>query len=599
MNSTDPYADVARYEYRISAHNDFDAMVKLSNIFLYDSRVLRDSHRALQLLERAVKQGRNQRAMYHLAIYFRDFGCKSQRHRVIPLLEQALRVRERKRVLYHLACTLLSGKCGRRDPVRAAQLLRRALRLGDDVECTATLAHVMLQETSVYGDKRTGLILYKLAINASKNPVYMNNLATLYISGTPVLEQSYTRAVKWFKRAIRGGNIVARTNYATLLCQPDYGIEPDCRSAASMLEEVCHLKNESVLLQLAEIYEQCEEVRNFDRAFLLYERAIRELRSFKALFRWIDCLVYGRTGFPVNNAQAVQVCNKFVSFGKFPSIILSPILWSGTTEVGADPQRALQLCQCLDVDKSYLLAAMYRTGAPGFRSDPERAKSFCTEPSINPEKLIAAVLLSEEMDLKSVQRAERIFRDLAVDDDGHLIWLPLFLRRSKFCLPYRGDPSYMPDRTKRFEYVDQIAQMNLAILLLEQDDRGSEACLEAERILEYLMGTRLKELAMANLAYILLNGPASVQRDRKRAMEILESAHEDDITAQVMLVGALFEDRELGRSQELWNKVRERVTQTAELTKLSRLLPDSAREKLIACENDHEVKDEGAGADIS
>ncbi|KAI0566570.1 hypothetical protein FGB62_7g10 [Gracilaria domingensis] len=464
--------------------------------------------------------------MYRLAILHRDYGNDEERSQVIPLLERSVLVKEKQRALFHLAKTLVYDTGNARDPVRAAQLLRRALRRGRDSDCLAALGKIVLTEPSVKGDTTEGLALYKEAMHLSSHTSYLNSLGWMYTTGAHRLERSYSRAVSLFKMAIERGSVTAVLNFADLLDKQGSQFGEDHSFVISKLEEQLNISDNRVmssLSRLVRIYGQWEAVRDYNRVFELCERGVKQYRSSRALIQWVQLLLLGHDGLPVNLNKAMAVCNRYTTFGPFPSVVLSSILWTGTEEVPANPHRALLICRQLRNAKPFLLASMFRYGASKFPSDRGRAKSICMNPVSDEEKLINAVLLSEEEDSESIRKAEKRFRKLKRKNEGSLVWVPLYIRRSNFSLPFHGDPKRLRCIAMKFEYLCHVASLNLAMLLLERKKRKSESRAEALTILNSLLETRLKEVAQINLAYIFWNGIAGFEQNRKRARKVLEA----------------------------------------------------------------------------
>ncbi|KAI0566269.1 hypothetical protein FGB62_11g11 [Gracilaria domingensis] len=537
-------AQLAQHERAIKQFHDVNAMVDLAYLLLYEPSVPTDVPRAFQLLERAIKQARHPQAMNVLAVYLHNNGNRQQRRRVTHLLEQSVRIQLNYKVLQNLANTLYRGECGPRDVPRAVQLLRRAIALSDDPQCMADLATIILKEKQVVGDKKYALSLYKRAIQLSDDASLMNNLGVIYMDGTAHVSSCDCCAAKWFERAIQTADLpTTKFNYASLLVNSNR-IARDPVKATRLLEQAVNDRAcEDFIVGLADIYETCEQVLDFQRAVHLYQRAYSEYDSTVALNRLIYLFAFGRDGVPADLSKAYHLCKDYYRRTKRHTffMIQACILWSGTRDIPRNPLRASKICaRDLDVGRG-ALALMMRCGATGVPRNLRKANILSNDLVEANRLFLDGLLLSETAyDDQRYQQAEQKFNAVLDIDEGQLrndfVWLPLCMRVGNILLPYMGDAKNVPNSMKRFEQVHNVSTLNLASVHLERSE-GSHAV----RLYESLMETDIRDIAMVNLGYVLKEGLGGIDKDRERAKELFESCVKEykNVFAKALFVDTL------------------------------------------------------------
>eukprot|EP00178_Gracilaria_changii_P002579 TRINITY_DN137_c0_g1_i1.p1 TRINITY_DN137_c0_g1~~TRINITY_DN137_c0_g1_i1.p1 ORF type:complete len:608 (+),score=131.68 TRINITY_DN137_c0_g1_i1:231-2054(+) len=578
---------LAQYERAIKRFNNVDAMVDLAYLLLYEPEVPNDVPRAFQLLERAIKQARHPQAMNVLAVYLHNNGSRQQRRRVTPLLEQSVQLQLNHKVLQNLANTLYRGECGLRDVPRAVQLLQRAIALSDDPQCMADLATIILKEKNVVGDKKYALNLYKRAIQLSNDASLMNNLGVIYMDGTAHVSSCDCCAAKWFERAIQTADLpTTKYNYASLLVNSNR-IRRDPERAISLLEQAVKDRAcEDFIVGLADIYESCEQVLDFQRAVHLYQRAYSEYDSITALNRLIYILAFGRDGVVVDLTTAYQLCKSYYRRTKRHTFLMiqACILWSGTRGVPRNPSRAAKICtRYRDVGCS-ALALMMRCGAPDVARNLQKCHTLSAHLSHAKRILLNGLLLSEcAYDEHKYEQAQQQFLALLDMDDEQLrndfVWMPLCVRIGNITLPYAGSGEHVANSVKRFEQVHNVSVLNRASIFLEQK-KGDEAV----RMYESLMETDVRDMAMVNLGYVLREGIGGVEKDRERAKQLFESCVKEykDLFANALFVDMLVDGNVLSEDAnsagiKVWESMVEHYPDEAELHILDKLLSENGR----------------------
>ncbi|PXF45494.1 hypothetical protein BWQ96_04792 [Gracilariopsis chorda] len=572
-------------------------MIALANLLMY-SEDYRDEERGIQMLERAIKQAGSPLAMYRLARYYLDFGSRSQYHKAVALLERSLHQSEDPAVLHLLSFAVASGLGVRRNIPRAIQLMERALRHYDDPQCMRLLAKLLLLHEEGRCDAQRAVYLYEKVIRITNDAQTMNALGVVFADGAPHFPPNARRAVKWFNRAIEVGNLPsAKHNLAVILTQTHDKVMPDPSRAALLLEEVVEeTGKQGAILQLAELYSNWLSVLNYPRAVTLLTRAVHEFNSYPARFSLARMLAFGE-GVPAQRATALGLFERhYEKVHDIGSMLnLSEMLWSGTEELPADMERSVSLCKqlCRKTDiGNYVLASMLRYGAPTLPRNLKQAITICEREKADDDHfimLVHAILLSEdpESNDSDISHAIELFRALSVDTPLQMwwVWLPLSLRTSSVDLPIHGNEHCITESVKRYEEVNVIAKLNLASLLVEDRSPTLQDSEEAVQLLESLIDTRIGDLAALNLGYLLWNEVGGIPQDKERARALFERATEEDnnLVGKVLLANALSEgiDEEVSDADqvaELWRSVEDANKTNAEVSRLSSMLSDQAKE---------------------
>ncbi|KAI0557370.1 hypothetical protein FGB62_312g013 [Gracilaria domingensis] len=563
---------IRKYERAIKRHNDIDAMVSLSEILCFDRHVPNDVPRGKQLLERAIKQADDPIAMGELAYCISVTGNAKERRRVIPLIEQALRISEDSWSLLLLSDVLLDGHCGEKDPIRAAQLQQRALRLEPDAQVMARVARKMLTTPSLKDEKNRALQLYDDAIGLTDDASIMNELGTLYYEGTPNLRRCDKRAIELFERAVDLEHGPAALNLAKMLTDRSVALANDPVRALQVLKDAHRRQPKAkYLVKMGDIYKHSWGVRDLSRAIKMYEQAVvrfsdRKARATAEVSTWVRR--------PAKDAYSLRhACS---------------IVWSGGGRLEANPQRAVELAKARGEDWYGLWALMLRYDNGRYKRDIKLAynlaQNFSNKVLLTDGRLIQAIILSEmSREEQDMQKAEHQFRQVMADKSSkHIVsWTAIALRQCAFDLPFHGGRECISEETRTFKVVYDLAVLNLASLLLERNNNERDTGKEVIDLLEGLLTSGVKVIACLNLVHVLWHGVGGVQRERKRAMELLEDivAGTRNLSALSMLANALAErkeanDEEIKRSMDLWKKVENRAWGWEELDSCNRFISD-------------------------
>ncbi|KAI0558807.1 hypothetical protein FGB62_185g00 [Gracilaria domingensis] len=561
---------VRMYEKAIKRHNDSEAMIRLSSILCFHDNVPRDVSRGVQLLERAIKQRNNRHAMQCLAYYFTENGDEKQRRRVIPLLERAMRIEEDHWTLSFLSDVLFEGKCGESDAITAVQLHERALRFENTPKSMERLARKLLISPTLSAQKNRGLRLYKKAIRLSNDGKMMNELGFLYYEGTPNLPKCDKRAFKWFERGAKRGNEAAAWNMADMLTDRDVQLEKDPSRALKILQEV-HQREPNVdyLIRQGDIHCEFQEVLDYSQAKKLYEEAILKFDSTEARKHLLNLLL-GHRGLKVDFPGVVEFTLRDYKRTKNAYSLhhACSVLWNGAEDVQADPERALKLMEDHGHDLYGLQALMLRYDNGKYKRNIKLAQRLAQKVSDVDGQLIRAIILSEKNREEDIQAAEEMFRQVIADGSSKddVSWTAISLRNCAIDLPFHGDRVCLTRTTKSFELIYDLGVLNLANLLLERSRKGRETGKEVVELLEGLLKSDVKIMAALNLVYVLWAGIGGVQRERARAMQLLEElvADTNDLSARAMLANALAEQdearsEEIERSLDLWKEVKKEI----------------------------------------
>ncbi|PXF45534.1 hypothetical protein BWQ96_04736 [Gracilariopsis chorda] len=596
LHQPSPAAMVRRYERAIKENNDPKAMVDLGLMMLKSgSGIKPDPSRGIQLLERAIKQGNSIRAMWTLGTYLYDEGNRAERHRGISLLERASTLVEHPEVWYNLAFALVYPRCSiKRQPVRAAQLLRRALRLGENTKCMWLLGDVLLHEQEVQPDTAYAISLLKRVIEITNDAEKMYTLGCIFSKGSAHLLADKRRAVHWYARAILTGNHTeAKFHMAVTITRNPKSIPPDPVVAKSLLKEVLttatHRDAISVLTDLLYGWKQ---TRDFAFAASLSDFAVRKFDCTDSMYRLGIILSINAPNVPVNFPYAVSLFERcYRSTGNGSALI-----------------RGIEIL-------SY--------GAPGFPAKRELARDLLAIQQSEPdsEKLLLSSML--RVGVQGVVEADRkrayeLLRDYA--DAGNLYVTmnhAMFMSEesggnSCITIDYKEAAALLNSRYDRrerhlFSWTPlSLPGLNLAALLLEghqitPDDRDIGTGLLYE-----LLETDLGDLAAINLGYLVWHGICGVPQNRKDAVKLYEFAFvlRPGAIAGALLAGALANDTDetaadVERAVKLWRWVRIACEQEgAELDEFERVCKVMS-EDMVASLEEATARFDAEGKDLA
>lgn len=567
-----------KYEKDIKRNNCPTAMVDLAIMMLnHNTGIKRDTDRGVQLLERAIKQAQNPRAMHNLGLYLDDVGNRSQRRRAIALLDRAASMMESPQFLYGLASALVDSRCGiKPQPVRAAQLLRRALRLGENPKCMWLLATLLVADPTIQPDTAYAMRLFKRSIQLTNDPEKMNILGLYYADGVLRIRPNKRRAIKWFERAIQcADHAYAKYNLAVMLVLRN---PPDPQRSVRLLKQVILTNGDKdAVLFLASVLCAVKQVENYPLAHALYDFAVRVYDSTEAMMKLVDYLMIGSSALAVDIPRACRLLERHYDIEKDTKSLnmLIQVLWYGAPGIAADMQRAKHLLDlyCSVITDSEFMATLLRFGAPQ-ALDPDRSRALAVMEAYSraepdDDRLLLAVLISEEgyHDSEQIdyqQAAQILEAECESDKRKHtFLWMPFYLRVCTVPLPIHGDPNMLTLCTKREECIPHVAQINLAGLYLEGRGLAPDEADRAVNLLSSLLNTRVADLAAMNLGYVLWNGVAGVPKDTVRALELFVMAFErtGSALAGAYLAGALATGSDevaldLDRAARIWRRVR-------------------------------------------
>lgn len=575
-----PPSQLARYyERAIKTENDHTAMIELAIMMLNrGTGIKRDPERAVQLLERAIKQANSSRAMHNLGLYLDDTGNRSQRRRGIELLERAACMSEDQQYLYGLATALTNGRCGiKRQPERAERLLRRALRLGEHVKCMWLLASILVHEPSVPADTAYAIRLCKKVIEITNDADKMNSLGLLFAEPTSRIPVNKRRAMKWFERAVKTSeHMSAKFNLAVMLTSCEDKVDPDPVRAVRLLKEVVvSTADKDVILQLASVLRKWEAVEDQVFAAALYDYAVRKFDCIEAMIRLgVKLLCF----FPPSLTtirRAMALLERHYELEKSPRCLAIQIvlLCHGAPGVPIDTTRArelLDLYRAVNPD-SGLMARLLRCGV---RDVIERNRPLAfellqsQEGGLSASKLLHSTLIGEEgcneeeKSLVNYEAAAELLESALNDEDNSYVWAPFYLRSSAIGLPVQGDPDRLTMCSKRHGRVDDLVRLNLGSLLLEQRGLREDESEKGEELLRSILSRGGGGMAAMNLGYVLWHGLGGVQKDRLQGAEMFQLGFERcrDGLSGALLAGAIAEgwdhvDPNIENAAVLWRHV--------------------------------------------
>lgn len=151
---------------------------------------------------------------------------------------------------FALATELLDQDSGKRDPVRAGQLLEKAAAAGHPL-ANYNLALALLA-TGQEADDRRAVTCLRIAAKAEIGDA-MQALGTLARQGRG-LPQSDEAAAGWMKKAAAAGNVPAEVEYAIMLFNGT-GVAKDEEAAAKLFLRAAHQGNPIAQNRLAKLYQ--------------------------------------------------------------------------------------------------------------------------------------------------------------------------------------------------------------------------------------------------------------------------------------------------------------------------------------------------------
>ncbi|KAI0558556.1 hypothetical protein FGB62_203g032 [Gracilaria domingensis] len=548
------------------------------------------TEQGVQLLERAIKQHESADAMFYLADHLYKSGVRAHFHRVVPLLEHSLRSSECPDTIKLLAKVTFDGIACRKDGVLAAQLYERALRLTSDIEIDQCLAEVILKTPQLVAQKERAMELYNNAIRRSKDPHLMNSLGLLYHHGTCNVSRSFPDAVKWYQTSIKKGDLIeAKCNLAEILAYPHPKYDADVVQAVRILEDACEQqRNERALVLLAQIYDNCEQVRNRLRAVRLYKRAFRLYGAPAAYARLIKLLLLGDEFYGPDYRRAVSFClEDAVQGNSFGMAIACGMFWSGIREYKWCLPTVIDVMKDHvkrhnQTDKYGAYASLLRFKKRDLKLIVKRARSKLAAGAESAKALAYAIILGETGRESDLREAEERLRELLVRDGvrNDLVWVPLYIRKSKIPLPFRGDCRIMTDGMKRIGTVWEATTLNLASLLLERASIIKRNGEEALALLESLLCSKQKLVAVLNLGYVLWHGISGVGQNREKAIELYQQEvnESNDAAARSVLANALAQVEQIGDEEvhNTWMAITDEIKDKKELLILSRMISQTS-----------------------
>ncbi|KAI0559521.1 hypothetical protein FGB62_145g06 [Gracilaria domingensis] len=591
---------------KVRRHNDIAAMTKLAKMLLYSRHFTSERERGVQLLIRAVEQARDYHAMVELGYYLLDHGRKLDHSLGVSFLERSLKLREDAGVVCKLGQCYSFGRGVPKDVNVAVQLFERSLRRKPHPQTMCLLADALLNAPHLFAQRKRAIELRKEAIPLSLDPARkMTDLARLYHFGAPNLEVCPSRASKWYLRAIRKYDLpFAKFLLAALLWQTDRS-DQNVKRALQLLEDAMEqeqAKELTTILNLAEIY----KVSGVDpqRALHLYENASIRFNSREAVDALYCIYADGLGDVPVDYGRlyAFLVEDVLKNNDEDSFFLLAQMMWTGAGSFRMDPERAIQRFY---PDRHHLsrgspLFLMLRFYDQITCPDGEkRAQYWMNKFNENLDRSsmswIDSIILSESACERDRALCLESFQNQVAEEFSRVLtcWLPLFLRRSPYNLPFDGHLHCITKATRRLARWNHVASLNLASLQLEIEGMQQEAV----SVLEDVMNSSLRLIAMLNTAFILMNDIRGVTQNWARGMQLLEDAvnETNDVSARVMLANALSQrptadGGDLERGWKLWQGVEQEEEEGEELCKLRRLVSASSKEKWDALAATHDVE---------
>lgn len=191
---------------------DAFAMVQLARLLERGKRgVKRDTDRAVQLCERAVKQEQFWPAMAWLAKRHwrgsRDGAVKADRARAIELYEEAVKQGAGTETVVAYSMLLVKGR-ERGEKDRGVALLERAIKQEECVEATEALCQVLAFGLhGVQANARRAVELCAVLVREKRFCGQLVSVCAGYLyDGEGGVEVNRRRAIKWWKRAVNGEN---------------------------------------------------------------------------------------------------------------------------------------------------------------------------------------------------------------------------------------------------------------------------------------------------------------------------------------------------------------------------------------------------------
>ncbi|KAI0559520.1 Cell division control protein [Gracilaria domingensis] len=589
MHSDDKKAldEAQRLEEKVLRNNDIDATINLADLLLYHRSFASQRWRGIQLLERAVKQAHHPGAMYQLAVYILNNGRKQEHFRAFSLLERSFRLYEHPSPLRELGYCYSYGRGTAKDSETAIQLFERALRLKQDPSIMFALGESMLKAPSHKAQKKRALALCRKAIQLSSDAQMMNDMGLMYYFGAANLTESRTRASKWFSRAICEAELPASmSNFAILLLLDDPSVE-DVQLAVRLLEHTLEkVQHENTMLQLAAAY--CQHDIDSERALELYESAALQFDSEEARLKLHDAWLHGMNGMRPGHTRIFKFCLLDVKKNQnwLSCMAFLGLKWTGANHIRMNRKKVMDYLCSNHLINHGLFQLMLRHDASYWPSGETEARELTKKFKENIDRSniskTEAILLSEsENEIDKSLALERI-RGETHNAQPHAVWLSLFHRKSRFRIPFDGHLDSVTSPVRTFALWRTVASLNLASLLLEIEDGEQEAV----SVLESLMDSQLRLIAMMNLAHVLMNDFRGVKKNRARGLQLLEDAVKEtnDVSARAMLANALSEREpsdggDLERGWKLWQSIENDEEDEEELRNIGRLVSGSIKKR--------------------
>ncbi len=151
---------------------------------------------------------------------------------------------------FALATELLDEASGKRDPVRAGQLLEKAAAAGHPT-ANYNLALALLATGSGTDEKRAVACLELAAKAQVPDAAYALGVLAQQGRGLPRSEEA---AARWMKQAAEGGNVSAQVEYAIMLFNGT-GVPRDEKAAARLFRQAAERGNAIAQNRLAKLYQ--------------------------------------------------------------------------------------------------------------------------------------------------------------------------------------------------------------------------------------------------------------------------------------------------------------------------------------------------------
>lgn len=249
-----------------------------------------------------------------------------------------------------------------------------------------------LLEKTIHGDKNSFYELEKLAEDGNTRAI--SNLAQIYLKGSGIVESSYKKAVKLFKKAAALNEVYSLFRLGEFYRDAKCGLNQDGQKAAEYFiraAEQAIPKGAAKCLRLAaeiyhygqggvapdghkaiELYKKLDEIESLGEVETLFT-------SEKALFRISDIYTNGCGSLQPDGLKAVEYLNKAAERGDDWSAFyeLSEMYRKGKGGLKIDGYKVIEYLTKLDNLKR--IAEIYRDGKYNVKADGYKAINYFTK----------------------------------------------------------------------------------------------------------------------------------------------------------------------------------------------------------------------------